>query len=134
MSKKFKTLEQGFTLLEVMVAIAILGIGLLVILQLFSEGLRSVSTSDDYTAATIYAKERMAEALTSSELTATTKEGLSENSKFQWKVEVTPYPMELLRNNLPFSIYRIKVAITWPGRLGKKGIELETLKTVAQKQ
>ena len=124
----------GFTLLEVMVAIAILGIGLLVIIQLFSEGLRSVSSSDNYTMAAMYAKERMTETLTLPELTTGITQGTSDDNKFKWRVGVAPHPTDALGNNLPFSAYKVKVDVTWPGRLTEKGVILETLKTVVSKQ
>ncbi len=37
----------GFTLLEVLVALALLGVGVVVVLQLFSANLRSISASED---------------------------------------------------------------------------------------
>ncbi len=42
--------KNGFTLIEVLVAIAILGIGLGVILELFSGGLRSARIAEEYAA------------------------------------------------------------------------------------
>src|SRR4030042_1449282 len=46
----------GFTLMEVLVSMAILGIALTLILELFSGGLRSAKISEEYTKAIWYGK------------------------------------------------------------------------------
>jgi len=53
----------GFTLLEILVALALLGIALLVIVQLFSADLRGIAVSDDYVVAVARAESRMRELL-----------------------------------------------------------------------
>ena len=54
---------QGFTLLEVMIAVAILAIGLVSLFRLFSGSLRSAKVSADYTRAVIGARAKMDEVL-----------------------------------------------------------------------
>ncbi len=51
----------GFTLLEVMVAVVILGFGLLAIMHLFPIGLRASKISWDTTVATFLAQQKMEE-------------------------------------------------------------------------
>ncbi len=51
----------GFTLLEVMVAVAILAIGMVSLFQLFSGALRSAKVSSDYSKAVIGAQKKMDE-------------------------------------------------------------------------
>ena len=55
--------EEGFTLLEVLVALAILGISVTVIFQLFSANLRAVRGSEDYVAAAVTAQTKMRQVL-----------------------------------------------------------------------
>ena len=50
---------KGFTLIEVIVALSILGIAITVILQLFSVNLRAISQSEDYVMALIQADLKM---------------------------------------------------------------------------
>ena len=58
----------GFTLLEVLVALAILGIAITVILQLFSANLQALSASEDYVQASLRASAKMRELLDDREL------------------------------------------------------------------
>src|SRR4030042_648819 len=51
----------GFTLMEVVVAMAILSVGITVIIELFSGSLRLVRTSGEYTKAVNYARVKMEE-------------------------------------------------------------------------
>ncbi len=51
----------GFTLVEIIVAMAILGISLVLVMQLFSAGLRTAKASCDYTIAIVHAKDKMEE-------------------------------------------------------------------------
>ncbi|HXW68938.1 MAG TPA: prepilin-type N-terminal cleavage/methylation domain-containing protein [Dissulfurispiraceae bacterium] len=55
--------KDGFTLLEILVALALLGIALLVIVQLFSADLRGIAVSDDYVVAVARAESMMRELL-----------------------------------------------------------------------
>ncbi len=53
--------KSGFSLLEVMVAVVILGFGLLAIMHLFPIGLRASKISQDTTVATFLAQQKMEE-------------------------------------------------------------------------
>ena len=53
--------NKGFTLIEVLVAVAILGVGLTVLIELFSGGLRLGRASEEYTKAVNYARMKMEE-------------------------------------------------------------------------
>jgi prepilin-type N-terminal cleavage/methylation domain-containing protein len=52
----------GFSLIEVIVALAILGIAVVSLMQLFSGTLRTIKKSDDHSRATIYARSLLDEA------------------------------------------------------------------------
>ncbi|MDV7399945.1 type II secretion system protein, partial [Arthrospira platensis SPKY1] len=58
MSRRIR--QHGFSLLEVLVAFAILSISLGAILQVFATGLRNAGMADDYTRATLYAESILA--------------------------------------------------------------------------
>jgi prepilin-type N-terminal cleavage/methylation domain-containing protein len=60
--------EQGFTLLEVLVGLAIMGIAVILLFQVFSANLRSIAVSEDYTSAAVKAEARMREVLENAKL------------------------------------------------------------------
>lgn len=124
-----RSFEQGFTLIETLVAISILGICLVIILQLFSGGLRSGKLSDDYTRAIFYAREKMEEALLAENYTEEILEGEFEDG-FRWKIEKTldVSEEEEIEKKMPFSIFIIKVSIRWPSGLHERHFEISTMK------
>jgi len=81
-----RTDSKGFTLLEVLVALAILGIAITVVLQLFSANLRSIAASEDYISAVTTAEARLRDILDDEELSEkswseTTSDGYSNSFK-----------------------------------------------------
>lgn len=124
-----RSFKQGFTLIETLVAISILGICLVIILQLFSGGLRSGKLSGDYTRAIFYAREKMEEALLAENYTEEILEGEFEDG-FRWKIEKTldVSEEEEIEKKMPFSIFIIKVSIRWPSGLHERHFEISTMK------
>src|SRR5512143_4149682 len=124
--------RDGFTLMEVLVAMAILGIGLAILLELFSGGLRSARVSEEYTRALWYGKAKMEEILTAKDLS----EGVTEDtfdSQFSWKSEVTKANPRLGQDEnpnikLPVDLYKIVVKVIWRSGLGERSLELESLR------
>lgn len=94
--KRFR-LSPGFTLLEVLIAIAILGVSLITLFELFSGGLRLGRTSEDYLKATLFAQKKMNELRLAN---FTLKEG-EESGKFEedpnylWTAIVEPFERDL---------------------------------------
>lgn len=123
---------QGFTLMETLVALAVLGIALAVIMELFSGGLRSGRISEDYTRAALYGREKMEEILSSSLL----EEGESVGELregFRWKASVSRLvPPEEEAEKTPFNIYRIEVHILWGDEGREKSFDLSTMKITAK--
>ncbi|MBN1277073.1 MAG: type II secretion system protein [Deltaproteobacteria bacterium] len=125
--------REGFTLIETLVAISILGISLVVILQLFSGGLRSGKLSDEYTRAIFYAREKMEEALIADNLTEEILEGEFEDG-FRWKTETTVDHSEGedIEQKMPFSPFIIKVKISWESGIHERSFEISTMKVGAK--
>ena len=113
--------SRGFTLIEVIVAFTILSVSLVMVMQLFSAGLKASRATCDYTQAVIYAKDIMEEISGSSEQDS----GEFEDG-FLWETEITPYEdAEGLIDNL----MQIKVKITWADVFRRdKHLELVSLK------
>ncbi len=119
--------KSGFTLIEVIIAIAILSISFVMIMQLFSGGLRASRLSCDYTRAVIHAKDKM------EEISNTLVQGSGEfEDGFKWESEVQPY--EELEES-PINVLKIKVIVSWSDVLKKqKSVELVSLKVVPNEE
>ncbi len=125
--------ESGFTLIEIVVALAILGIGLTVIMELFSGGLRLGRTSEEYTKALHYASLKMEEVMRQENVEEGTEEG-EFNETFRWRVGVTK--TDLLPGEKssdfkpPVEFYQIKVDVLWKSGLKERSARLESCRTV----
>jgi len=120
--------ESGFTLMEVIVSVAVLAISFVMIMQLFSGGLRASRTSCDYSRAIVHAKDKMEEMAISPESTS----GEFEDG-FRWETEIEPIiePSEETK----YSLLKIKVRVIWDDVRGKTNhIELISLKSVQEEK
>lgn len=111
----------GFTLIEVIVAIAILSISFVLVLQLFSNGLKAARTSCDYTRAIVLAKDKM------DELSDDPVSGSGEfDEGFMWESEVEPYKED---EESEYKLLKIKVKVTWDSMLKRqRSVELVSLR------
>lgn len=121
-----RTAQAGFTLLEVMAAVAILGVALVTVIQLFSGGLGLVKSSTDYTRMVLLAGEKMTEALSSGDLGEGTSSGVTKDG-LSWAVEVNPYGLKEVAGAA--NVYMVVVSTGAQGP-GKKRYALTTLKAV----
>jgi len=128
--------NRGFTLIEVIVALAILGIGLTVIIELFSGGLRLGRTSEEYTKAVNYARIKMEEIISKQKIEEGNEEGEFDNT-FHWEVKVKKMDILPTEKNPdfkpPVELFEVKVNVLW--KSGSKGAKdrsasIETYKTV----
>lgn len=125
--------EKGFTLLEIMIALAILGIALTVILQQFSTGLKTVGITRDYTNALIHAREKLEELCLEKKLSEKEESGEFEDG-YRWRVVIAPYEEEEKEESstefLLLSMYTVTSIVSWDAGNREKKVELATLKIV----
>jgi general secretion pathway protein I len=116
----------GFTLLEVLVATAILAIAVAVILQLFSANLRAIALSGDYVSAATEAESRMREILDDDKLS---EKSFSEITDEGYRIDVSV--TEALKDrteNLQVKLLQIDLTIRWVKGPEEKSLTLSTLK------
>jgi len=118
----------GFTLLEVIVAIAILGIAITVVLQLFSANLRAISVSGDYVAAATRAEAKMREILSDDRLS---EKYFSEATQEGYRIDVSITDVIKERTeNLQVKLLEVDLTIHWIQGTKPKSMSLKTLKVV----
>jgi general secretion pathway protein I len=122
--------RSGFTLIETLVAISILAISLVVILQLFSGGLKSSRLSDEYTRGIFHAREKMDEILLAQELTEGVIGGQFDDD-FKWRAEARRLDIKEAKDaRLPFRAFNIKVEVLWNAGGTEKHFAISAIKLV----
>jgi type II secretory pathway pseudopilin PulG len=112
-------------LLEVIVALAILGVAFALSMELISGGVRSAKASHDYTQAALLARQKMAEIALVTSLTPAADSG-DFGGGFRWASEIQPVPRQ--DEDLPARLYQVRVRVSWPGRAAEKSLDLYTLR------
>lgn len=122
--------DKGFTLIETLVAISILAISLVVLLQLFSGGLKSSKLSDEYTRGIFHAREKMDEILLAGELTEGVIDGKFDDG-FRWRAEALHLDIQEAKDvKLPFRAFNINVDVIWDAGGHEKHFAISAIKLV----
>ena len=120
--------QEGFSLLEVLVAFVILSISLGVLLQVFATGLRNAGTADDYTQATLYAESILAAIGRETPLSEGQHSGPI-NDRFSCRSTVAPYTDDMPDpEKTHVRAYRVEVEVFWDGLAQTRSVMLETLR------
>lgn len=123
--------QHGFSLLEVLVAFAILSVSLGVLLQVFATGLRNAGMADDYTQATLYAESILTAYGREASLSEGAREGAI-NDRFSWRGTVSVYADGMPDSEkTQMQAYRISVEVSWRGLAQTRSVTLETLRLAA---
>ena len=121
----------GFTLLEVLVALALLSIALVVILQLFSANMRGISSSDGYVRAVMTAEPKMSEITDDEEFG---EKSWSETTNDGYRIDAAVTPADTDRTqDLPVSLLQVSLTVHWTDGTKDRAITLTTLKLVPKK-
>ena len=136
--KKRTRSQAGFTLLEVLLAVVILGVSLTTILLQFQTALRAGSISQERTNAVIYAKEKLESLKIEDELSESSQSGVLE-SGYEWETEVSLYEYEdqeedISYEDLRHETYKLRTTVKWNSGINKRQVELITLKTITRKE
>ena len=118
----------GFTLLEVLVAFAILSVAIVASIQGFAQGLRLLRTAGDHQQAILIADQKIREIVTPMEEQKSGTEG-----PFTWERTITVDPTPELTSvaaTARWKLYRITVRVDWDGT---RHVELATLRASAEK-
>ncbi len=129
---------KGFTLLEVMVALAVLAVGIVTILELFGTGLRLTTKASRRTQAVIYAQSVMDRLLAQSKLDDGSDGGQFPGG-FSWRAQVSEIHPDDEGSRLQpnrqsqtdfFHLKQIEVGVSWSEGVGEQSCALRSLRTV----
>jgi general secretion pathway protein I len=118
--------SEGFSLLEVLVAFAILALSLGVLMQLFSGGMRSALIGSSYSRAVDLAESTLA--LVGTEIPLQPGSQAGEEKGLRWELNIQPYvPEGLLAPPQDIQAFQVSVRVTWEGSGSGRSISLDTL-------
>jgi len=120
--------RDGFTLLEVLVALSILGIALTIILQLFSANLRALSASEDYVSAVTKAEAKMREVLDDKDLSEKSWSEITDDG-YRMGVSINE-TLKDRTDNLQVRVLEVALTVYWTRNTKNKSLTLRTMKVV----
>jgi general secretion pathway protein I len=116
---------RGFSLLEVLVAFAILALVGTALFRLFSTGLGNAAAADDYSRAVLVAESVLAETASAQPLREGTTQGTADDGRIEWTAQVAPYAapgvspdLERASETLPLRLLRISVDVAFAAPSG----------------
>ena len=113
--------RRGFTLLEVVIAVAILAFVLVSLLGLNSRSVQDVALAERITTATLLAQRLMVETLSATSLTPNEDEGEFEEkayADYTWKKTISLTPLNPIKE--------VRVAVLWKEGKREEKVELLT--------
>lgn len=119
--------QGGFTLVEVLVAFAVLSLTVVVAVQGFAQGLRLLKLSGDHQHAILIADQKAREVVVP-------KEGREEGTEgaFAWARTTRPLPapeLEVPGRTPRWRVYEIDVQVAWGD--GRRAVGITTLRTIS---
>lgn len=130
---KRRSAASGFSLIEVLVALTIVGLGLAAAAGMLGVGMRGHDTARDVAAASAFAEDLIAQTGITDRLQAGETHG-SFAGRFEWARSITPYndrPSDtdrVLNSDTVPPLYRVTVAVAWEDGRRRQRITLSTLR------
>jgi general secretion pathway protein I len=118
--------NRGFTLLEVVVALAIVGLGVVTVLEVFSLGLRLAAKSSEISQARLYGQTVMDELIVYGGPQSGREEGSFSGHRWRLEVKNLGEPAASLAN--PWELKEIALEVRYREANRDKRLELKTLR------
>ena len=125
----------GFTLVEILVALAIVGLTLAALFEVFSNGLRGTESAEQHTIATLLARSKLAEIGVVVPFEAGEETG-EYDSGFSWRSVIRPHETTdgSLHEEPVAHAFVVTVEVAWGAGNVEKRVSLTTLRLVSVAQ
>jgi prepilin-type N-terminal cleavage/methylation domain-containing protein len=132
--KTSKLPPAGFTLLEVVVAMTIVGLGVVTLLQIFSLGLRLGAKSSVQTEAIVYGRQIMDELLVRQAMQDGSERGsLHDKGRWTFRIQTVRDPANTLSLGSAWELKELKLDMLMTDAGRERRVELSTLRLVRKK-
>ena len=125
-NSKLKT-QNGFTLLEVVVAMSIVALGVVTLFEIFSSGLRLGARSFERTEATAYGREALDGFLIRGGASGSGESGYL-GEKYRWSIQVKTLPENGQFSSTAWDLKEITLQMQYREGAREKELELRTLR------
>ncbi|MBL7020509.1 MAG: prepilin-type N-terminal cleavage/methylation domain-containing protein [Nitrospinaceae bacterium] len=119
--------EQGFSLLEVVVALTILAGGFLTVLNLFSGSVLSVDLSGQYLKAVTLANSKINELEMFNFQPSEYSGQFKKEKSYRWEIDIAPHDSPLNDPSSGIQLQKILLNVSWEDRGQTRNVELATL-------
>lgn len=131
MSKPRARQQGGFTLIEVIIAFALLALALTLLLGSLSGAARQVRAADEASHATLHAQSLLAQVGVGQPLQVGRSQGEFAGSVYRWSLEVTPYvdpqrPRAVIDPS-GLRLLQLRLSVQWGDRPGQQ-LQWQTLR------
>ena len=126
--------QSGFTLLEVIVALALLALALTLLLGTLSGATRKLRDAEDAGRAALHAQSLLAQEGVGTALLPGRREGQWEGGRYRWRLQVAPYldPLRPAPADMPGAprLLQLQLDVRWGDAAGQS-LQLRSLRRVA---
>ena len=133
-----KSNQRGFTLLEILVALTLMGIVLTTVIELLSSALNTAAVAKETAQAALLGR-RLMEDLLGQQETFENEDwpgGGRVDDVYSWRVTITPYEGLELEDEeaFPLNVFSCDLRVEWQSGIHTRSIRLRALKTVPKSQ
>lgn len=127
--------RRGFTLIEVVAALAVLAVAVGLCLQIATSALRQTRQAAEHTQAALLAQSLLDAAGTGERIRPGRTSGRLDEG-YRWELEVTPYEGDLVREGalvptlLAVRLYRLELSLSWDVGRDQRTVRFSTLRAM----